>query len=70
MAQLVTAPALLIAGKVSNLTDAIADVVELLGNEDTRKLLVGLAEGLGAPSAEADHPEGRLEPWPTKHPTS
>jgi hypothetical protein len=48
----VTAPALLIAGKVSNLTDAIADVVELLGNEDTRRLLVTLAEGLGAPEEE------------------
>jgi hypothetical protein len=37
---------------VGNLTDAIADLQEAIGTPDTRKLLVGLAEGLGAPEEE------------------
>jgi hypothetical protein len=48
----VTAPTLRIAMLVGNLTDAIADLQEAIGTPDTRKLLVGLAEGLGAPEEE------------------
>lgn len=55
------------AAAVAKLTDAISELQQEIGIEDTRKLLFGLAEGLGAPEEEIGPAGGGAptEPGPT-----
>jgi hypothetical protein len=49
---------------VAKVTDAVAELQAAIGTEDTRKLLLWLAEGLGAPEEEFGPERARTRPEP------